>query len=404
MSIDVASKPANGKSRDKKRKAAPDSAGDASHAFDTDADFVALGSEAAASGKKGKKKQKVKEEGAKEGQPAVASEPTTEQLAAANGDATLAALIPPGLSPQAAGRLHKLARQKVKREKIKDDQRERKEVRLGKERERSSAKKAKRLEKAKAALAVAATTGEGSADLQTVPYSAPTRSDPGPLVAGGPAWFVDTAGAAPGAVGPVIDDATALAAMKAEKKRLKKERKAERATLAELPKAERKKRKKEARAAKRDARDGARSDRVHKSKELASAAAPDEGSASPATVQTDAGTAQVANGAGSTSKPTRDPEVRSAAKSTKASSAATVKFLQEHNISYTPAEAGNTNPPVLGFDGLEVAPAVKAGLSQFKAPTPIQSAVWPVLLGGHDVIGIAETGYVGRASGSSPRS
>ncbi|GAA6007219.1 RNA-dependent ATPase DBP3 [Rhodotorula paludigena] len=75
-----------------------------------------------------------------------------------------------------------------------------------------------------------------------------------------------------------------------------------------------------------------------------------------------------------------------------ASPAEAAAFLKENNISYEPASASSTYPPVLSFAALPLADGVRKGLSGFTKPTPIQSASFPLMLGGRDVIGIAETG------------
>ncbi|BGP10215.1 ATP-dependent RNA helicase DBP3 [Rhodotorula toruloides] len=67
-------------------------------------------------------------------------------------------------------------------------------------------------------------------------------------------------------------------------------------------------------------------------------------------------------------------------------------FLSENNISYEPESAKTQFPPVLSFASLPLADGVRKGLSGFAKPTPIQSASFPLMLAGRDVIGIAETG------------
>ncbi|GAA5960220.1 hypothetical protein JCM3765_002507 [Sporobolomyces pararoseus] len=67
-------------------------------------------------------------------------------------------------------------------------------------------------------------------------------------------------------------------------------------------------------------------------------------------------------------------------------------FLKENNITHTPEEAAAEYPPVLSFASLPLNAGVRKGLSGYTKPTPIQSAAFPVMLGGRDVIGIAETG------------
>lgn len=70
-------------------------------------------------------------------------------------------------------------------------------------------------------------------------------------------------------------------------------------------------------------------------------------------------------------------------------------FLKENRVSYEPPEtATSTFPPVLSFAALPLDEGVRKGLASYTKPTPIQSASFPVMMGGRDVIGIAETGYV----------
>ncbi|GAA5837007.1 hypothetical protein JCM3766R1_006503 [Sporobolomyces carnicolor] len=75
-----------------------------------------------------------------------------------------------------------------------------------------------------------------------------------------------------------------------------------------------------------------------------------------------------------------------------ASAAECAAFLKENNITHTPEEAATEFPPVLSFASLPLNAGVRKGLSGYTKPTPIQSAAFPVMLGGRDVIGIAETG------------
>eukprot|EP00667_Euglena_gracilis_P003809 EG_transcript_3822 len=64
-------------------------------------------------------------------------------------------------------------------------------------------------------------------------------------------------------------------------------------------------------------------------------------------------------------------------------------FHERHGV----AVEGPAPPPILRFDAVDFGPEVMASLkSLYEQPTPIQSVAWPVLLHGHDCIGIAETG------------
>ncbi|OLL24131.1 ATP-dependent RNA helicase dbp3 [Neolecta irregularis DAH-3] len=65
------------------------------------------------------------------------------------------------------------------------------------------------------------------------------------------------------------------------------------------------------------------------------------------------------------------------------------EFFKKHIIQVA---AKSELTPILSFEHLSVAPLLSAGLSNYKKPTPIQSASWPYLLSGTDLVGIAETG------------
>ncbi|GAA5899707.1 hypothetical protein JCM8208_004541 [Rhodotorula glutinis] len=75
-----------------------------------------------------------------------------------------------------------------------------------------------------------------------------------------------------------------------------------------------------------------------------------------------------------------------------ASPAEVAAFLEENKISFEPETTATDYPPVLSFASLPLNAGVRKGLSGFSKPTPIQSASFPLMLGGRDVIGIAETG------------
>jgi ATP-dependent RNA helicase DBP3 len=70
------------------------------------------------------------------------------------------------------------------------------------------------------------------------------------------------------------------------------------------------------------------------------------------------------------------------------------KFLAENFISIKdPLSTTSTLRPILKFSYLPVTDAIQlTPFKSFKAPTPIQAAVWPYLCAGRDVIGVAETG------------
>lgn len=70
------------------------------------------------------------------------------------------------------------------------------------------------------------------------------------------------------------------------------------------------------------------------------------------------------------------------------------QFLATNSIKITDTLPGTAIPrPIISFTDLpHRTDDLYAPLSSFPSPTPIQSATWPVLFGGRDVIGIAETG------------
>lgn len=67
-------------------------------------------------------------------------------------------------------------------------------------------------------------------------------------------------------------------------------------------------------------------------------------------------------------------------------------FLAEKFIAITDPNSTNLRP-LTSFEYLPITdPAHRKPFEAFKAPTPIQSAAWPFLFDGRDVIGVAETG------------
>ena len=63
-------------------------------------------------------------------------------------------------------------------------------------------------------------------------------------------------------------------------------------------------------------------------------------------------------------------------------------YLKSHNITLLPP----LYPPHLSIPSLPVPSQLLQYLTKFPSPTPIQACSWPALLGGRDVVGIAETG------------
>ena len=66
-------------------------------------------------------------------------------------------------------------------------------------------------------------------------------------------------------------------------------------------------------------------------------------------------------------------------------------FLSKHFVTIIDASTTNTLRPIISFSHLPKS-TDNSAFANFKSPTPVQSAAWPFLLSGRDVIGIAETG------------
>lgn len=68
-------------------------------------------------------------------------------------------------------------------------------------------------------------------------------------------------------------------------------------------------------------------------------------------------------------------------------------FLSSNFITITDPSSSEPLRPIISFSHLPNSALIRPSLfSAFKSPTPIQSAAWPFILSGRDVIGIAETG------------
>ncbi|KAK9315411.1 P-loop containing nucleoside triphosphate hydrolase protein [Lipomyces starkeyi] len=67
------------------------------------------------------------------------------------------------------------------------------------------------------------------------------------------------------------------------------------------------------------------------------------------------------------------------------------KFLKDSAITISDS-LDNDFKPVLSFEELSIDERVLGFLKKYPKPTPIQSASWPFLLAGRDLIGVAETG------------
>ncbi|KAF4255443.1 hypothetical protein CNMCM8812_004103 [Aspergillus fumigatus] len=69
------------------------------------------------------------------------------------------------------------------------------------------------------------------------------------------------------------------------------------------------------------------------------------------------------------------------------------QFLAKHCIKVTDSSEAPPLRPIMSFSHLPSSfSKIYDPLSSFSSPTPIQSATWPLLFAGRDVIGIAETG------------
>ncbi|KAG0145627.1 hypothetical protein CROQUDRAFT_45527 [Cronartium quercuum f. sp. fusiforme G11] len=67
-------------------------------------------------------------------------------------------------------------------------------------------------------------------------------------------------------------------------------------------------------------------------------------------------------------------------------------FILTNKITYEPIGILTELPPILAFDCVRVTSPLEKAFLKFQKPSPIQSAVWPVLMAKRDVVGIAETG------------
>ncbi|SCV71671.1 BQ2448_3259 [Microbotryum intermedium] len=89
------------------------------------------------------------------------------------------------------------------------------------------------------------------------------------------------------------------------------------------------------------------------------------------------------------------PPAAASAEPTSASSSSSSEidsFLSANRITFEPTNAKDLYPPVLSFAALPLEDGLRKGLSGYTKPTPIQSASFPIMMGGRDVVGIAETG------------
>ena len=69
------------------------------------------------------------------------------------------------------------------------------------------------------------------------------------------------------------------------------------------------------------------------------------------------------------------------------------RFLSSNFITITDPRTSSALRPIISFSQLPSSAHPKPSpFAKFKSPTPIQSASWPFLLSGRDVIGVAETG------------
>lgn len=68
-------------------------------------------------------------------------------------------------------------------------------------------------------------------------------------------------------------------------------------------------------------------------------------------------------------------------------------FMSENSINLTPSDSLKEVTPILQFSQISLpTPNLQSALAEFPSPTPIQAIAWPVVLKGHDFVGIAATG------------
>jgi len=95
----------------------------------------------------------------------------------------------------------------------------------------------------------------------------------------------------------------------------------------------------------------------------------------------------------STARPTKDSQYKEAAALTSLPESSITTYLNENFITITDPTSTTPLRPIISFSHLTPNfSATPSPFAAFKSPTPIQSASWPFLFSGRDVIGVAETG------------
>lgn len=87
-----------------------------------------------------------------------------------------------------------------------------------------------------------------------------------------------------------------------------------------------------------------------------------------------------------------DPTSDTASANFQASADDVEKFISENKVGIEVPDGQSEHKPYLEMSQVPVNSDLRKYLQQFPRPTPIQSATWPHLLQGRDVIGVAETG------------
>ena len=95
----------------------------------------------------------------------------------------------------------------------------------------------------------------------------------------------------------------------------------------------------------------------------------------------------------STARPTKDSQYKEDAALTSLPESSITTYLNENFITITDPTSTTPLRPIISFSHLTPNfSASPSPFAAFKSPTPIQSASWPFLFSGRDVIGVAETG------------
>ncbi|KAJ8088679.1 RNA-dependent ATPase [Marasmius tenuissimus] len=76
----------------------------------------------------------------------------------------------------------------------------------------------------------------------------------------------------------------------------------------------------------------------------------------------------------------------------KPSASEVAEFLEKNSVSIHVPPGDEEVTPILAFSQLDIPDSLRSFSADFKEPSPIQACVWPPMLIGKDVVGIAETG------------